>query len=158
MCWRQILTVRASCFHSFSSTVWSLAFRAEAFPFVPSVVLVSAGHPQCGRCYKWPPHRSTDAAERPHKPFPLAHLPLYIVHCTLDFIHHHKMVLFPVYDAGQRCFGQLFKRNMHADGAEADAFGGGADAEHTHPLASDKALLPERLQRVALAIVLGHHP
>jgi len=49
MYWRQILTVRASCFHSFSSTVWSLAFRAEAFLFVPSVVLVSAGHPQCGR-------------------------------------------------------------------------------------------------------------
>lgn len=46
---------------------------------------------------------------------------------------------------------------MHADGAEADAFGGGADAEHTHPFPSDKALLPERLQRVVLAIVLGHH-
>lgn len=47
---------------------------------------------------------------------------------------------------------------MHADGAEADALGGGADAEHAHPLPPDEALLPERLQRVVLAIVLGHHP
>lgn len=68
------------------------------------------------------------------------------------------MVLFPVYDAGQRGFGQLFKRNMHADGAETDAFGGGADAEHTHALSPDEALLPERLQRVVLAIVLSYHP
>ena len=47
---------------------------------------------------------------------------------------------------------------MHADGAEADALGGGADAEHTHALPPDEALLPERLQRVVLAIMLGHHP
>ena len=47
---------------------------------------------------------------------------------------------------------------MHADGAEADALGGGADAEHTHALAPDEALLPECLQRVVPAIVLGHHP
>mgnify|MGYP003391058042 CR=1 FL=1 len=63
-----------------------------------------------------------------------------------------------MHDAGQGSLTQLFKRDMHADGAEADAFGGGADAEHTHPLAPDEALLPERLQRVVLAIVLGHHP
>ena len=68
------------------------------------------------------------------------------------------MVLFPVYDAGQRGFNQLLEGDMHADGAEADALGGGADAEHTHPLPPDEALLPERLQRVVLAIVLGHHP
>ena len=68
------------------------------------------------------------------------------------------MVLFPVYDAGQRGFNQLLEGDMHADGAEADAFGGGADAEHTHPLPPDKALLPERLQRVVLAIVLSYHP
>ena len=68
------------------------------------------------------------------------------------------MVLFPMHDAGQRGFNQLLEGDMHADGAEADALGGGADAEHTHPLPPDKALLPERLQRVALAIVLGHHP
>ena len=68
------------------------------------------------------------------------------------------MVLFPMHDARQRGFNQLLEGDMHADGAEADAFGGGADAEHTHPLSSDKALLPERLQRVVLAIVLGHHP
>lgn len=47
---------------------------------------------------------------------------------------------------------------MHADGAEADAFGSGADTKHTHALAPDEALLPERLQRVVLAIMLGHHP
>ena len=47
---------------------------------------------------------------------------------------------------------------MHADGAEADALGGGADAEHTHTFPPDEALQPERLQRVVLAIVLGHHP
>ena len=63
------------------------------------------------------------------------------------------MVLFPMHDAAWRHLCQLFKRNMHAD-----ALGGGADAEHTHPLPPDKALLPERLQRVVLAIVLGHHP
>lgn len=63
-----------------------------------------------------------------------------------------------MHDARRGCFGQLFKRNMPADGAEADALGGGADAEHTHPLPLDEALLPERLQRVVLAIVLGHHP
>lgn len=68
------------------------------------------------------------------------------------------MVLFPMHDAGQRCFTQLLERDMHADGAEADALGGGADAEHTHPLPPDEALLPERLQRVVLAIVFGHHP
>ena len=68
------------------------------------------------------------------------------------------MVLFPMHDTGQRGFNQLLEGDMHADGAEADAFGGGADAEHTHPLSPDKALLPERLQRVVLAIVLGHHP
>lgn len=68
------------------------------------------------------------------------------------------MVLFPMHDAGQRGFNQLLEGDMHADGAEADALGGGADAEHTHPLAPDKALLPERLQRVVLAVMLGHHP
>lgn len=47
---------------------------------------------------------------------------------------------------------------MHADGAEADTLGGGADAEHTHTLSSNIALLPECLQRVVLAIMLGHHP
>ena len=47
---------------------------------------------------------------------------------------------------------------MHANRTEADAFGSGADAEHAHPLPPDEALLPERLQRVVLAIVLGHHP
>ena len=73
-------------------------------------------------------------------------------------IDDHKMVLFPMHDAGQRCLSQLLERDMHADGAEADAFGGGADAEHTHPFPSDKAFLPERLQRVVLAIMLGHHP
>ena len=64
------------------------------------------------------------------------------------------MVLFPVYDAGQGSLTQLLEGDMHADGAEADAFGGGADAEHAHPLPPDEALLLERLQRV----VLGHHP
>ena len=68
------------------------------------------------------------------------------------------MVLFPVYDAGQRGFNQLLEGDMHADGAEADALGGGADAEHAHPLPPDKTLLPERLQRVVLAIVLSYHP
>lgn len=63
-----------------------------------------------------------------------------------------------MHDAGQRCFTQLLERDMHADGAEADAFGSGADTKHTHALASDKAFLPERLQRVVLAIMLGHHP
>lgn len=63
-----------------------------------------------------------------------------------------------MHDVGQRCFTQLLERNMHADGAEADAFGGGADAEQTHTLPPNKALLPERLQRVVLAIMLGHHP
>lgn len=47
---------------------------------------------------------------------------------------------------------------MHADGAEADALGGGADAEHTHTLSSNIAFLPECLQRIVLAIMLGHHP
>ena len=47
---------------------------------------------------------------------------------------------------------------MHADSAEADALGGGADAEHAHPLPPDEALLPKRLQRVVLAVMLGHHP
>ena len=75
-----------------------------------------------------------------------------------DVIDHHEMVLFPMHDAGQRCFTQLLERDMHADGAEADALGGGADAEHTHALPPDEALLPERLQRVVLAIMLGHHP
>ena len=75
-----------------------------------------------------------------------------------DVINDHKMVLFPMYDAGQGCLTQLLKRNMHANGAEADALGGGADAEHAHPLPPDEALLPERLQRVVPAIVLGHHP
>ena len=68
------------------------------------------------------------------------------------------MVLFPVYDAGQRGFNQLLEGDMHADGAEADAFGCGADTEQAHPLPSDEALLPERLQRVVLAVMLGHHP
>ena len=63
-----------------------------------------------------------------------------------------------MHDARQGDFGQLTKRYVHADGAEADAFGSGADTKHTHALASDKALLPERLQRVVLAIMLGHHP
>lgn len=75
-----------------------------------------------------------------------------------DVINDHKMVLFPMHDAGQRCFTQLLERNMYADGAEADALGGGADAEHAHPLPPDEALLPERLQRVVLAVVFGHHP
>ena len=63
-----------------------------------------------------------------------------------------------MHDARQGCFGQLFERDMHADGAETDAFGGGADAEHAHALAPDEALLPKRLQRVVLAIMLGYHP
>lgn len=63
-----------------------------------------------------------------------------------------------MHDAGQGCLTQLLKRDMHTNGAKADALGGGADTEQTHPFPSDKALLPERLQRVVLAIVLGHHP
>ena len=63
-----------------------------------------------------------------------------------------------MHDAGLRGLGQLLKRDMYADGAEADALGGGADAEHTHALPPDEALLPERLQRVVLAVMLGHHP
>ena len=63
-----------------------------------------------------------------------------------------------MHDARQGSLTQLLEGDMHADGAEADAFGGGADAEHAHPLPPDKALLPERLQRVVLAIMLGHHP
>lgn len=63
-----------------------------------------------------------------------------------------------MHDAGQRGFNQLLEGDMHANRTEADALGGGADAEHTHPFPSDEALLPERLQRVVLAIVLGHHP
>ena len=77
---------------------------------------------------------------------------------SVYFIHHHEMVLFPVHDAGQGCLAQLLERDVHTDGAETDALGGGADAEHAHPLPPDEALLPERLQRVVLAIVLGHHP
>lgn len=68
------------------------------------------------------------------------------------------MVLFPMHDARHGCFGQLLKRDMHANRTEADAFGSGADTKHTHALASDKTLLPERLQRVVLAIMLGYHP
>ena len=75
-----------------------------------------------------------------------------------DVINDHKMVLFPMHDAGQGCLTQLLKRDMHTKGAKADALGGGADAEHAHPLPPDEALLPERLQRVVLAIVFGHHP
>ena len=75
-----------------------------------------------------------------------------------DVIDDHEMVLFPMHDARQGRFGQLLKRNMHANRTEADAFGGGADAEHAHPLPPDEALLPERLQRVMLAIVLSYHP
>ena len=68
------------------------------------------------------------------------------------------MVLFPMHDAGQECLTQLLKRDMHTDGAEADAFGGGADAEQTHTLSSNIAFLPECFQRIVLAIMLGHHP
>ena len=68
------------------------------------------------------------------------------------------MVLFPMHDARQRGFNQLLEGDMHADGAEADAFGCGADAEHTHPFPPDKAFLLERLQQVVLAVMLGHHP
>lgn len=63
-----------------------------------------------------------------------------------------------MHDTRHRGFDQLLKRDMHANRTEADAFGSGADAEHTHPFPSDKAFLPERLQRVVLAIMLGHHP
>ena len=63
-----------------------------------------------------------------------------------------------MHDAGQGCLTQLLERDMYADGAEADALGGSADAEHTHPLPPDEALLTERLQRVVLAVVFGHHP
>lgn len=47
---------------------------------------------------------------------------------------------------------------MHADGAEADAFGGLANAEHTHAAAPDEALLAQGLQRVVPAVVFGNHP
>ena len=60
--------------------------------------------------------------------------------------------------AGYWCLAELLERDVHADSAEADALGGGADAEHAHPLPPDEALLPERLQRVVLAIMLGNHP
>ncbi len=63
-----------------------------------------------------------------------------------------------MHDAGQGCLTQLLEREMHADDAEADTLCRCADAEHTHPFPPDKALQPERLQRVVLAIVLGHHP
>lgn len=68
------------------------------------------------------------------------------------------MVLFPVHDAGQGCLAELLERDVHADSAEADALGGGADAEHAHALAPNEALLPERLQRIVPAVVLGNHP
>ena len=63
-----------------------------------------------------------------------------------------------MHDARQRGFNQLLEGDMHADGAEADAFGSGADTKHTHALAPNEALLPERLQRIVPAVVLGNHP
>ena len=50
-----------------------------------------------------------------------------------------------MYDAGQGRLAQLLERDVHTDGAETDALGGGADAEHTHAFAPDEALLPECL-------------
>lgn len=83
---------------------------------------------------------------------------MFAIFPDFDVINDHKMVLFPMHDAGQECLTQLLKRDMHTDGAEADAFGGGADAEQTHTLSSNIAFLPECFQRIVLAIMLGHHP
>lgn len=53
---------------------------------------------------------------------------------------------------------QLLEGDVHADGAEADAFGGLADTEQAHAATPNEALLSECFQRIVPSVVLGNHP
>ncbi|GHT64081.1 hypothetical protein FACS189451_11440 [Bacteroidia bacterium] len=67
------------------------------------------------------------------------------------------MVLVPVEDAGQWGFHEFGEGDFHADGAEADAFGGVADAEHGDAFAGDVAFFAQCLAAVGAAVVFGEH-
>ena len=60
-----------------------LHFAPKHFHSFPQLFLCRQGIRNADVVISGHTHRSTDAAERPHKPFPLAHLPLFIVHWIL---------------------------------------------------------------------------
>ena len=68
-------------------------------------------------------------------------------------VHHHEMLPVPVDDAGQRgFFRQLVEGETPSHGMEPDLFHRPADTRHRDPVATDKAVFAQVLQRVALAL------
>ena len=77
---------------------------------------------------------------------------------VLYTVHHHKMLLVPVNDAGKRSFlRQLVEGKAAAHGVEADLLRRAADAQQRHAVAADEAVLPQALQRIVPTVMPGDH-
>ena len=73
-------------------------------------------------------------------------------------VEHHKVLLIPVQDGGQRSLQrELLHIELSPQGAEANTLGGAADAQHGYALAGDVAPLPQRFETPLPPVVPGHH-
>jgi len=72
-------------------------------------------------------------------------------------IHHHKVALVPVDDAGMGRLGKLLKAQLCAQRPKADAFCCIANPKHGDAQAGVLAALAQGVEAVRLAKMLGHH-
>lgn len=73
-------------------------------------------------------------------------------------IHHHKVLLLPVNDAGQGSFlHQFLESEASSHSMESNLFRRTADTQHRDPVTPDKAVLAQVLQRVPLTVMLRNH-
>ena len=76
---------------------------------------------------------------------------------SVHLVHHYKVLLVPVHNAGQGRLPQPAVVHLHADAPQPYLLRRLADAQHRHPLTGQETLFPQPLQRVAFAIVRRHH-
>jgi len=68
------------------------------------------------------------------------------------------MILVPMQNTWQfDIVYQLLETDFYADGVEADAFGGIADAKHRHAFSCDETFFTQGLESVVAAVVFGDH-
>ena len=77
----------------------------------------------------------------------------------MDTVHHHEMHLFPIDDAGQRCFlAQLLPCQTDTSRPETEAFRRVTDRQHRHALLGGVAEIPQMGSGVIAAVVLADNP
>jgi len=75
-----------------------------------------------------------------------------------SLVHHDKMGLLPMYDAGQRDFCvEVLEVGPEGEGVEADLFSAIAEVEKGDPFACDAAQIAQVLKGVVFAKVFGNH-